>query len=264
MIDHRHIVLQYHHLHHRVVIPATPIGQEAAQLSSLIGRLVKTYVPPIYAAWTDVPSELKEQIWKEVSGTYTIGLIHRHCTMQRANKLWKDWKFVLRCDHINKYLTDVERKSHVPKYVKTKDWIKFVEISSTSAALVASQVGRTARSKMKSPHTTGRKGCARVAAELKAQRPNEPITRTNVFLATHKRKDRSSSSPEVDAVITAHESDRSVVESDIDNDAVAKVFGRDGKGRVLGLGMGVSKTAIQYSTPYKRALEEEHDTNTNL
>ncbi|XXG73182.1 hypothetical protein AAC387_Pa07g2142 [Persea americana] len=190
----------------RVLIPITfgengqPIGQEATQLSSLIGRLAKTYVPPIYAAWTDVPSELKEQIWKEVSGTYTI------------------------------------------------------EISSTSAALAASQVGRTARSKMKSPHTTGRKGCARVAAELKAQRPNEPVTRTDVFLATHKRKDGSSSSPEVDVVITARESDRSVVESDIDNDAVAKVFGRDGKGRVLGLGLGVLKTAIQYSTPYKRAL----------
>lgn len=101
-----------------------------------------------------------------MQGTYTIGLIHRHCIMQRANKLWKDWKFVLRRDHIYKYLTDAERKSHVPKYVKTEDWIRFVEISSTSAALAASQVGRTARSKMKSPHTTGRKGCARVAAEL--------------------------------------------------------------------------------------------------
>lgn len=44
-----------------------PIGQEAAQLSSLIGRLVKTYVPPVYVVWTDVPSELKEKIWKEVS-----------------------------------------------------------------------------------------------------------------------------------------------------------------------------------------------------
>ncbi|XXG63708.1 hypothetical protein AAC387_Pa05g1832 [Persea americana] len=184
--------------------------------------------------------------------------------MQRANKLWKDWKFVLRRDHIYKYVTDAERKSHVPKYVKPEDWLRFVDISSTEAALTASKVGRIARSKMKSPHTTDRKGCARVAAELKAQRPNEPITPTDVFLATHKRMDGSSSSPEVDAIITARESDRSVVESDIDNDAVAKVFGRDGKGRILGLGMGVSKTAIQHSAPYKRALEEEHETNTHL
>ncbi|XXG63713.1 hypothetical protein AAC387_Pa05g1836 [Persea americana] len=61
-----------------VLIPITfgengqPIGQEAAQLSSLIGRLVKTYVPIVYVVWTDVPNETTEKIWKEVSGTYTI------------------------------------------------------------------------------------------------------------------------------------------------------------------------------------------------
>ena len=44
-----------------------PIEQEAAQLSSLIGRLLKTYVPHIYVVWMDVPSEIKEKIWKEVS-----------------------------------------------------------------------------------------------------------------------------------------------------------------------------------------------------
>ncbi|XXG82399.1 hypothetical protein AAC387_Pa10g0358 [Persea americana] len=74
------------------------IEQEAAQLSSLIGRLLKTYVPHIYVVWMDVPSEIEEKIWKDVS---------------------------------------------------------------------------------------------------KAQRPNEPVTRLDVFLATHKRKNGSSSSPEV-------------------------------------------------------------------
>ena len=93
-------------------------------------------------------------------------MIHRHHIMQRGNKLWKDWKFVFRSDHINKYLTDAERKTHVPKFIKTEGWLRFVDISSTEAALAASKVGREARSKMKSPHTTGRKGCARVAAEL--------------------------------------------------------------------------------------------------
>ena len=40
-----------------------PIGPDAAQLSSLIGNLVRTYVSPIYEAWTNVPNEIKEQIW---------------------------------------------------------------------------------------------------------------------------------------------------------------------------------------------------------
>ena len=73
---------------------------------------------------------------------------------------------MLRHQAIDKYLTDVERKSNVPKYVKPEDWVKFVDISSTSAALAAREAGKSARSKLKSPHTMGRKGQARVVAEL--------------------------------------------------------------------------------------------------
>ena len=86
--------------------------------------------------------------------------------MKKANISWKGWKYILRHQAIDKYLTDVERKSNVPKYVKPEDWVKFVDISSTSAALAAREAGKIARSKLKSPHTTGRKGQARVAAEL--------------------------------------------------------------------------------------------------
>eukprot|EP00268_Persea_americana_P015615 TRINITY_DN17290_c0_g1_i6.p1 TRINITY_DN17290_c0_g1~~TRINITY_DN17290_c0_g1_i6.p1 ORF type:complete len:323 (+),score=40.58 TRINITY_DN17290_c0_g1_i6:508-1476(+) len=143
-----------------------PIGPDAAQLSSLIGNLVRTYVSPIYEAWTNVPNEIKEQIWLGVISTYNINEIHKIFVMKKANISWKGWKYMLRHQAIDKYLTDVERKSNVPKYVKPEDWVKFVDISSTSAALAAREAGKIARSKLKSPHTTGRKGQARVAAEL--------------------------------------------------------------------------------------------------
>ncbi|XXG82888.1 hypothetical protein AAC387_Pa10g0766 [Persea americana] len=240
-----------------------PIGPDAAQLSSLIGNLVRTYVSPIYEAWTNVPNEIKEQIWLGVINTYNINEIHKIFVMKKANISWKGWKYMLRHQAIDKYLTDVERKSNVPKYVKPEDWVKFVDISSTSAALAAREAGKIARSKLKSPHTTGRKGQARVAAELKAKNPDQPLTRTDLFLATHKRKDGSASSPHVDDVIIACESDSSVAQCDLDHDAVTKVFGRDSRGRVRGLGT-VSKTALKHSAPYKRALEDEHECNTHL
>ena len=84
--------------------------------------------------------------------------------MKKANISWKGWKYILRHQAKDKYLTDVERKSNVPKYVKPEDWVKFVDISSTLAALAAREASKIARSKLKSPHTTGRKGQARVAA----------------------------------------------------------------------------------------------------
>ncbi|XXG68584.1 hypothetical protein AAC387_Pa06g1640 [Persea americana] len=117
--------------------------------------------------------------------------------MKKANISWKGWKYVLRHQAIDKYFTDAERKSNVPKYVKPEDWVKFVDISSTSAALVAREAGKIARSELKSPHTTGRKGQARVATELKAKSLDQPLARTDLFFATHKRKDGSASSPHV-------------------------------------------------------------------
>lgn len=47
-----------------------------------------------------------------------------------------------------------------------KDWFRFVEICSTPSAKAARRVGRQARQAMKSPHTSGRKGQARVAEEM--------------------------------------------------------------------------------------------------
>ncbi|RWR73425.1 putative LRR receptor-like serine/threonine-protein kinase RKF3 [Cinnamomum micranthum f. kanehirae] len=226
--------------------------------------------------------------------------------MKKANISWKGWKYVLRHQAIDKYLTDAERKSNVPKFVKPEDWVKFVDISSTSAALAAREAGKIARSKLKSPHTTGRKGQARVAAEdIKASNilldesfepkvvdfglakfTQEGMTHWSTRVAgtlgyvapeyalygqlTEKSDVYSFGvvmlellSGKKDDVITAYESDNSVAQGDFDHDAVAKVFGRDSRGRVRGLGI-VSKTAIKHSAPYKRALEEEHECNTHL
>ncbi|KAF9596024.1 hypothetical protein IFM89_006951, partial [Coptis chinensis] len=43
---------------------------------------------------------------------------------------------------------------------------------------------------------------------------------------------------------------------DLDHDTVAEVFGKDGRGRVLGLGSGVSKTTLIAVAPYKRTAKE--------
>ncbi|KAF9605006.1 hypothetical protein IFM89_012962 [Coptis chinensis] len=46
-------------------------------------------------------------------------------------------------------------------------------------------------------------------------------------------------------------------EKDLDNNPVAKVISRDGKGRVRGLGTGVTKTVVHASAPYIKIVEEE-------
>lgn len=86
--------------------------------------------------------------------------------LKKANISWKDWKSKLRLKVLDKYQTDVERKSNIPEGVKKEDWESFVELNSTSQAHSLRQKGKAARKALKCPHTSGRKGQARVAAEL--------------------------------------------------------------------------------------------------
>ncbi|KAF9606865.1 hypothetical protein IFM89_029464 [Coptis chinensis] len=89
---------------------------------------------------------------------------------------------------------------------------------------------------MKLPHTSGRQGCARIEEELIKESLDGIITRTQLFVATHTSKDGSCPFPAVKPSL---------------------VYGRDGKGRVRGLGTGVTKTVIHVAAPSKKIVEEE-------
>ena len=52
--------------------------------------------------------------------------------MKKENISWKGWKYVLHHQAIDKYLTDAERKSNVPKYVKPEDWGQLLDVSDLS------------------------------------------------------------------------------------------------------------------------------------
>lgn len=55
----------------RITVTVTPngqiIGENAAKLSTTVGRVVKTHMSPTYGRWTEVPDELKERVWCIVS-----------------------------------------------------------------------------------------------------------------------------------------------------------------------------------------------------
>lgn len=146
--------------------------------------------------------------------------------LKKANDLWRDWKSTLCCDVCDKYQTNAERIAAIPKYVRKEDWQKFVEMCSTPDFIAGRQLGKAAWREMKNPHTSGRKGQAKVANEL------ERITRMHVR-------------------------NPSLAQADLNNDPVASVCGLDTRGRVRGLGLGVSKSAMRHYTPFKRALEQK-------
>ncbi|XXG82199.1 hypothetical protein AAC387_Pa10g0197 [Persea americana] len=227
-----------------------PIGGNSVQLSSKIGEVVRTYVSPIYLKWSDVPNELKELVWEIVSHSFEVPEYSKRFILKRANNSWKDWKSKLRLKVLDKYQTDVERKSNIPEGVKKEDWERFVELNLMSEAHSLRQKGKVARKALKCPHTSGRKGQARVAVEL--QNPDGLVTRTQVYLATHGRKDGATGNQYLDEIDNLIQRDPTIVEKDLNHDPVALALGRDNRGRVRGLGMGVSKTTVHHTTPYRR------------
>ena len=62
--------------------------------------------------------------------------------------------------------TDAERRRALPQYLKREDWETFVDSEGSLDAQLTRRVGKAARASLKSPHTSSRKGQARVADEL--------------------------------------------------------------------------------------------------
>ncbi|KAF9612900.1 hypothetical protein IFM89_004316 [Coptis chinensis] len=102
----------------------------------------------------------------------------------------------------------------------------FVDICSIEEDKTKRFNGKLAREQMKNPHTTGRMGAVPVIEQL------EEINK-----------------------LVSNEPD--IVERDLNNDPVAMVIGRDGRGRVRALGGGVTKTIYHASTPYKEIAQRE-------
>ncbi|KAF9622176.1 hypothetical protein IFM89_030034 [Coptis chinensis] len=113
---------------------------------------------------------------------------------------------------------------------------------------------------MKNPHTMGRRGSAMTVDEMVVNDPANPPSRTDIFVVTHTRKNGTFVSEEVrQKMIKINEivaRDPSSKHKDLDHDPITEVFGKDGRGRVLGLGSGASKTTLMAAALYKRKAEE--------
>ncbi|KAF6161032.1 hypothetical protein GIB67_007673 [Kingdonia uniflora] len=87
----------------------------------------------------------------------------------------------------DEYDTDDERKKNCPKKTKHEDWVRFVDLTSTEEVKASRERNKINRSKMLTPHTTGRNGVFRVADEMMEVDPT--ITRSDSFLVGHTRSD---------------------------------------------------------------------------
>ncbi|KAF9594513.1 hypothetical protein IFM89_031631 [Coptis chinensis] len=224
--------------------------------------MARMHCPPTYVDWPIVLNPIKKHLWKTASDEYDLSPDREAGILLKANISWKGWKYRLRKAY-DKFETNAERMEtiNLPKRIKKEDWEKFIEICSTGDEQIKREKGKASREHMKLPHTSDRHGCARIEDDLIKESPNGIVTRTKLFVATHSSKDGScpfpTVKPSLDEIKRLVSLDPYLGNRDLDNDTVAKVYGRDGKGRVRGLGTGVTKTVVHAAAPYKKIAEGE-------
>ncbi|XP_058071066.1 uncharacterized protein LOC131220112 [Magnolia sinica] len=89
---------------------------------------------------------------------------------------------------------------------------------------------------------------------MRKENPNTIITRTDLFVATHSKSDGSYPAQThletAERILSIAGSDPSSKHKDLDHDPVSQVCGCDSRGRVRGMGLGISKTTMKVATPY--------------
>ncbi|KAI5355983.1 hypothetical protein L3X38_008878 [Prunus dulcis] len=105
------------------------IGQAHIEMQSYIGVLARSRVPLVDKKWSQIPKDVKEQIWEAVDMAFVVGQGGKKSVLASAAKKWKDFKSTLTRHYILPYTNDKEKLSHPPetyKFIEKAQWDAFI------------------------------------------------------------------------------------------------------------------------------------------
>nr|XP_025675670.1 uncharacterized protein LOC112775960 [Arachis hypogaea] len=206
-----------------------PIGQAAGLLSGFLGNLGDDFqhFPINEDSWKTMDKALKEHAYETIKRTFLYeeddkGKIKR-VMIKRLGKIWK------------------EARNHLfhKVYDEKESFEKMCKQNSQN------------RSKQLYTHTGGSKTTARLRDE-EEKKQQRRISRGEMFIMTHKKRDGSYMNDDARVVGEAIESIESQGETSKEisaTDSLAQVLGKEHSGRVRGLGFGPCPSEIIHNTP---------------
>ncbi|BFG30845.1 hypothetical protein CerSpe_171190 [Prunus speciosa] len=91
-----------------------PHGKAAVEMQSYIGVLARTRVPLVDKKWTQIPKDVREQIWEAVQMSYVIGDRYKNMVLSSAARKWKDFKYNVTRQYILPFAHDKEKLRETP------------------------------------------------------------------------------------------------------------------------------------------------------
>ncbi|BFG35157.1 hypothetical protein CerSpe_214310 [Prunus speciosa] len=174
-----------------------PHGKAAIEMQSYIGVLARTRVPLVDKKWTQLPKDVKEQIWEAVQMAYVIGDGCKKMVLSSAAKKWKDFKYNVTRQYILPFAHDKEKLKEPPelyKFIEKSQWDAFVasRLSPNFVAVHSEQKQR--REKLEYNHRLSRKGYVGLEDELEENMLGEEIDRA--LLWKKAREDKTGNIPD--------------------------------------------------------------------
>ncbi|KAI5317982.1 hypothetical protein L3X38_037689 [Prunus dulcis] len=231
-------------------------NQPARQQSLMIQRLVESYigvlarsrVPLVDKKWSQIPKDVKEQIWEAVDMAFVVGQGGKKSVLASAAKKWKDFKSTLTMHYILPYTNDKEKLSHPPetyKFIEKAQWDAFVTSRlSQDFESVHSQHAQI-REKLEYNHRLSRKGYAGLEDELEETMPGVEIDRSTLWKRARQDKHGNIPDPKVaEKAKLIDELQKQVSEGKVrvdgSKDVLTMALGPEHPGRLRGVGAGIS------------------------
>ncbi|KAL4028555.1 hypothetical protein IC575_011752 [Cucumis melo] len=146
-----------------------PIGESATKLKSFIGTTVRVHVLISYQSWKDVPTELKDKIYKLIEGGFVVDPRSKKSILQNTSVCFQNFKSSLTTKHVLPYKEDFERLKNPPieySFIDREHWNIFVASRLTEQFEMVSNMGLERRKKNKYNYRMSRKGYANLVEEI--------------------------------------------------------------------------------------------------
>ncbi|XP_010243782.1 PREDICTED: uncharacterized protein LOC104587759 [Nelumbo nucifera] len=201
----------------------------------------------------EIPTETKKDIWKLIKKKFKVNDDMKDYTMKSLGKKWRDWK-----SNLNKKYYDPDPDSvdalpieQLENRVDAHQWRNLVQFWRSEKGTTRSITNKANHSKQTINHTAGAKSFARVHEELKIEREAD-VSRTDVFYATHRKKDGTLVDPrsgslmeEMQNCMSQEEDTQNEGSEQGHDDVYAHVMGQERRGRVRGIGLGPNSVQVQ-------------------
>ncbi|XP_074565147.1 uncharacterized protein LOC141821686 [Curcuma longa] len=239
-----------------------PVGINSVKYASFLGCIVQEFVPYTLDEWNDVHEDVKNKMWSVLQVNYKVEEWEKKAIFKKLAKLWRDRKsklqILVREANAGKVATrnlDLLK----PEFMDQQEWKLFIKRTLSPEFQAKSAKYREMRSNQDHIHTMSRRGYARLASMMEETNTTDtPITRSKVWIEGHKKKNGQPSSQAVGEKLKKLEEcpPESLNTTNMAEDAISLVFGKEPRGRVRGMGFGITPSKVGASMQQKATVKD--------